>query len=134
MIFLILGSMASIENKMLAISQSDTRMWEDEFSGASGIHLSLPNDLGVFTASTNDTYNSHLQSADDPDNRGAFNSGKAIRKCYDKIRFRCLIIGRANAGKTTILQRVCNTTEEPVIFRSNASWLNCMEELERVSF
>ena len=30
--------------------------------------------------------------------------------------FRVLIIGRANAGKTTILQRVCNTTEQPKIF------------------
>ena len=33
-------------------------------------------------------------------------------------RFRVLIIGRANAGKTTILQRVCNTTEQPKIFNS----------------
>ena len=31
-------------------------------------------------------------------------------------RFRVLIIGRANEGKTTILQRVCNTTEQPKIF------------------
>ena len=31
-------------------------------------------------------------------------------------RFRVLIIGRANAGKTTILQRVCNTTEKPKFF------------------
>ena len=31
-------------------------------------------------------------------------------------RFRVLIIGRSNAGKTTILQRVCNTTEQPKIF------------------
>ncbi|KIJ99233.1 hypothetical protein K443DRAFT_8574 [Laccaria amethystina LaAM-08-1] len=31
-------------------------------------------------------------------------------------RFRILIIGRANAGKTTILQQVCNTTEQPKIF------------------
>ena len=31
-------------------------------------------------------------------------------------RFRVLVIGRANAGKTTILQRVCNTTEQPKIF------------------
>ncbi|KAG1821255.1 hypothetical protein EV424DRAFT_872768 [Suillus variegatus] len=30
-------------------------------------------------------------------------------------RFRVLIIGRANAGKTTILQKVCNTTDEPEI-------------------
>jgi GTPase SAR1 family protein len=29
--------------------------------------------------------------------------------------FRVLIIGRANAGKTTILQKVCNTTSEPEI-------------------
>jgi septin family protein len=33
-------------------------------------------------------------------------------------RFRVLIIGRANAGKTTILQKVCNTTERPEIFDS----------------
>ncbi|KAG2093318.1 uncharacterized protein F5147DRAFT_821234 [Suillus discolor] len=31
-------------------------------------------------------------------------------------RFRVLIIGRANAGKTTILQKVCNTTDQPEIF------------------
>jgi len=30
--------------------------------------------------------------------------------------FHVLIIGRANAGKTTILQQVCNTTEQPKIF------------------
>jgi hypothetical protein len=32
-------------------------------------------------------------------------------------RFRVLVIGRANAGKTTILQRVCDTTESPTIYR-----------------
>jgi len=41
----------------------------------------------------------------------------------DKVRqkfrhFRILIIGRANAGKTSILQKVCNTTEEAEIFNS----------------
>ncbi|KAI5987368.1 hypothetical protein EDD15DRAFT_2372352 [Pisolithus albus] len=30
-------------------------------------------------------------------------------------RFRILVMGRANAGKTTILQRVCNTTDNPEI-------------------
>src|SRR6266404_2119995 len=34
-----------------------------------------------------------------------------------KIKFRVLIIGRANAGKTTILQRVCDTTDSPNIYR-----------------
>ncbi|KAI6003439.1 hypothetical protein F5J12DRAFT_154005 [Pisolithus orientalis] len=34
----------------------------------------------------------------------------------DRIRhFRILVMGRANAGKTTILQRVCNTMDEPEI-------------------
>ena len=34
------------------------------------------------------------------------------------IRFRVLVIGRANAGKTSILQRVCETTESPTIYRA----------------
>ena len=34
-------------------------------------------------------------------------------------RFRILVIGRANAGKMTLLQRVCNTTEDPCIYDEN---------------
>ena len=34
-----------------------------------------------------------------------------------EVRFRVLVIGRANAGKTSILQRVCDTTESPKIYR-----------------
>ena len=33
------------------------------------------------------------------------------------VKFRVLILGRANAGKTSILQRVCDTTESPEIYR-----------------
>ena len=33
------------------------------------------------------------------------------------LEFRVLVIGRANAGKTTILQRVCDTTESTTIYR-----------------
>ena len=33
------------------------------------------------------------------------------------VQFRVLIIGRANAGKTSILRRVCDTTESPKIYR-----------------
>jgi GTPase SAR1 family protein len=33
------------------------------------------------------------------------------------LRFRVLVIGRANAGKTSILQRVCDTTESPKIYQ-----------------
>ncbi|KAN0129344.1 hypothetical protein V8E53_012828 [Lactarius tabidus] len=34
-----------------------------------------------------------------------------------KFKFRVLIIGRANAGKTSILQRVCETTESPIVYK-----------------
>ena len=37
------------------------------------------------------------------------------------IRFRVLIIGRANSGKTSILQRVCDTTQSPIIRRRSSS-------------
>ncbi|KAF8267878.1 hypothetical protein EI94DRAFT_1829846 [Lactarius quietus] len=33
--------------------------------------------------------------------------------------FRVLVVGRANAGKTSILQRVCETTESPIIYRGH---------------
>ena len=39
------------------------------------------------------------------------------RKHFARIgHFRILVIGRANAGKTTLLQRVCNTTELPEVY------------------
>ena len=41
---------------------------------------------------------------------------RRVRNLRNRVRFRVLIIGRANAGKTTILQRVCNTTEQLKIF------------------
>ena len=31
-------------------------------------------------------------------------------------RFRILVIGRANAGKTTILKRICDSIEDPEIY------------------
>ncbi|KAI6123725.1 hypothetical protein EV401DRAFT_2069184 [Pisolithus croceorrhizus] len=47
------------------------------------------------------------------------------QKHIDRIgRFRILVIGRANAGKTTILQRVCNTTDKPEIFDGKGERVN----------
>ena len=31
-------------------------------------------------------------------------------------RFRILVVGRANAGKTTILKKICNSIEDPEIY------------------
>ncbi|KAJ7022201.1 hypothetical protein C8F04DRAFT_971751 [Mycena alexandri] len=39
------------------------------------------------------------------------------RRQLPNFKFRVLIAGRANAGKTTILQRVCDTTESPETYR-----------------
>ncbi|KAJ8581942.1 hypothetical protein M405DRAFT_800753 [Rhizopogon salebrosus TDB-379] len=41
-------------------------------------------------------------------------SAQGVREKFR--RFRILVVGRANAGKTTLLQKVCNTTEKPEIF------------------
>jgi hypothetical protein len=56
-----------------------------------------------------------------PTNMGNKNSSRAIsHRPLPKIKFRVLIIGRANSGKTSILQRVCDTTDSPVIYRRMA--------------
>ncbi|KAI9464655.1 hypothetical protein HD554DRAFT_2026427 [Boletus coccyginus] len=44
-------------------------------------------------------------------------SQERLRFHVPDIKFRVLIVGRANAGKTSILQRVCETTESPKIYR-----------------
>ena len=53
-----------------------------------------------------------------PDFPASWSSQKTCRP-IPNIKFRVLIIGRANAGKTTILQRVCKTTDPPEIYRIN---------------
>ncbi|KAI6169225.1 hypothetical protein EDD17DRAFT_1749740 [Pisolithus thermaeus] len=67
----------------------------------------------------------------DPDKARDYTRNKAVlspRRSYsldpDKARdymknikqFRVLVMGRANAGKTTILQRVCSSTDHPEVF------------------
>jgi GTPase SAR1 family protein len=49
--------------------------------------------------------------------RAPSNSIAPIGKLTADVRFRVLVIGRANAGKTSILQRVCDTTESPKVYR-----------------
>ena len=44
-------------------------------------------------------------------------STEGTHRRIPNIQFRVLVIGRANAGKTSILQRVCDTTESPTIYR-----------------
>ena len=45
------------------------------------------------------------------------NTSTDFEKLQEKFgRFRILIIGRANSGKTTILRAICNSTEDPEIY------------------
>ena len=55
-------------------------------------------------------------------------SDRDVRAAY--TRFRILVIGRANAGKTTLLQRVCNTTEDPCIYNKNNRNLVSLHKVE----
>ena len=42
-----------------------------------------------------------------------------VQNHFDRIgRFRILVLGRSNSGKTTLLQRICNATELPEIFNA----------------
>ena len=51
---------------------------------------------------------------------------ETVRKYFDRIgRFRVLVIGRSNAGKTTLLQRVCNTTELPEVYNAKGEKVWC---------
>ncbi|KAG6886692.1 hypothetical protein C0995_005811 [Termitomyces sp. Mi166 len=52
-----------------------------------------------------------------------------LRQKYS--RFRILVIGRANAGKTTILKRVCNTTEDPRLYDENEKSLRGIHDINR---
>ena len=50
-----------------------------------------------------------------------------VRKHFNRIgRFRVLVIGRSNAGKTTLLQRVCDTTEIPEVFNAKREKVGCL--------
>jgi GTPase SAR1 family protein len=50
---------------------------------------------------------------------------KQTRQIMRDLKFRLLVLGRANAGKTTILQRVCETTESPKIYRGGDEVCHC---------
>ncbi|KAF8797463.1 hypothetical protein BYT27DRAFT_7204554 [Phlegmacium glaucopus] len=68
--------------------------------------------FGRFHTSTDATSQSESTSTASPDDPRSEQIRARAR------RFRILVIGRANAGKTTILQKVCNTAEQPEIFNT----------------
>ena len=61
-------------------------------------------------------------------NLNALNAFNARQK-YSQ--FRILVIGRANAGKTTLLKRVCNTSEDPRIYNEGTNLVRFLSSRER---
>jgi len=64
--------------------------------------------------------NKQAQSSSDlPVRQGALNAEEIRAECP---QFRILIIGKANAGKTTILRKVCNAKPDakPIIYDAKA--------------
>jgi septin family protein len=62
------------------------------------------------------TANKEAQSSSDlPVRQGALSAGEIRAECP---QFRILIVGKANAGKTTILRKVCNARADakPIIY------------------
>ena len=51
-----------------------------------------------------------------PASRTTMSAVKAVKLREKYTHFRILVIGRANAGKTTLLKRVCNTDDDPCIY------------------
>ncbi|KAJ7139163.1 hypothetical protein C8R44DRAFT_693595 [Mycena epipterygia] len=51
---------------------------------------------------------------------------KAIELRSKCEHFRILVIGRANAGKTTLLKKVCNSIEDPEIFSPSGEKINAL--------
>ncbi|KAJ7854367.1 hypothetical protein B0H13DRAFT_1728182 [Mycena leptocephala] len=75
--------------------------------------------LGLLSPATD--RDSWVQSSDLSHNSGAQPVAELPEDSIIDIRskcshFRILVIGRANAGKTTLLKRVCNSVEEPEIY------------------
>ncbi|KAG6867841.1 hypothetical protein C0993_010365 [Termitomyces sp. T159_Od127] len=57
---------------------------------------------------------------------------QAASKLREKYEFfRILVIGRANAGKTTLLKRVCNTDEDPCIYDGRKENLRGIHDINR---
>jgi len=69
-----------------------------------------------------------LDIADTPDAEDAFRMGCArVKEHLDGLdHLRILVIGRPKSGKTTLLQRICNTTKFPEIFNAKGEKVGCL--------
>ncbi|KAJ8580763.1 hypothetical protein M405DRAFT_869233 [Rhizopogon salebrosus TDB-379] len=49
-------------------------------------------------------------------------SAQDVRATFKRLQI--LVVGRANAGETTLLQKVCNATRKPEIFDGKENKIN----------
>jgi hypothetical protein len=72
---------------------------------------------GLLLAFLLTTVNQSMGQVKSKSSSRAIDAQQILPDVPDYVSFRVLIIGRANAGKTSILQRVCDTTDSPEIYR-----------------
>ncbi|KAG9312239.1 hypothetical protein JVU11DRAFT_7538 [Chiua virens] len=80
-----------------------------------------PAEQSLDEQSLEESFSESLESFAEPPST-EFMQIDSIRKKFG--RFRILIVGRANAGKTTILKQICNSTEDPVIYDPRGKKVN----------
>jgi len=85
--------------------------------GSQSTPPSCSNSLPVDLAPTAARITAELEAAEAAKTAEAEKAAEAAEAAKIRAKythFRILVIGRANAGKTTLLKRVCNTNEDPV--------------------
>ncbi|KIO03610.1 hypothetical protein M404DRAFT_611050 [Pisolithus tinctorius Marx 270] len=96
-------------------------------STPTGILAPALSDVSILSRSTQDTVENLVSGLTDSvcmktiSPKANYSLDLTLSKGHiDRIhRFRILVMGRANAGKTTILQRICNTTDQPEVFNGD---------------
>jgi hypothetical protein len=89
--------------------------WQDEEEGLDGDSVVLDQTMYMILPRSY----SHWHTTTTMNHRNPYD----LRAKY--THFRILVIGRANAGKTTLLKRVCNTTEDPCIYDKDKNLVSC---------
>ncbi|KAG8912235.1 hypothetical protein FRC02_006104 [Tulasnella sp. 418] len=104
---------STFQKHLKAIKKKDPRDTPISGVGASSIDTPV---VGVVGSSIDTpvlgVVGSSIVAGGDEDNEDTPEILKIRRMCP---RFRILIIGKANSGKTTILQKMCGTTDTPVV-------------------
>ena len=108
------GRMGSIQSKTHAHAKSTAPM------GAEQTHQTERRTNPDAYTSSGSTGSNQSKTHAHPNSIAPMNNNQTSqtkRPIIPDLQFRVLVIGKANAGKTSILQQVCDTTYSPMIYR-----------------